>query len=87
MLLLVDVLVSIVLLQERCGLMPLLEEFQGQVSKVQARGDTALYDSIQHGTAMLQRFHQTYPSARQRLLVLSDGEDSVSAAKAHQVRQ
>lgn len=49
------------------------------------QGDTRLYDAIKQGTTMLQAFHARFPTAKRRLLVLSDGEDSCSEAKAFQV--
>jgi hypothetical protein len=49
------------------------------------QGDTRLYDAIKQGTTMLQAFHTRFPTAKRRLLVLSDGEDSCSEAKAFQV--
>jgi Mg-chelatase subunit ChlD len=77
--------------KEQCALSGLYEDFRDHVATVRARGDTRLYDALEHAISMLLTARARYPRCRLRILTLSDGEDRgseaspVNVAKALQV--
>ena len=60
---------------------PLFERFADDVSALSTAGDTALWDAVKAGIEMVLGALPGV-SVRRRLLVLSDGADTVSSAKA-----
>ncbi|THH31004.1 hypothetical protein EUX98_g3179 [Antrodiella citrinella] len=53
----------------------LKESFRTAVQNVEASGDTPLYDSLSTSLTMLSSFKRDHPSARLRIICLTDGED------------
>lgn len=74
--------------EEKLPLTNLVESFREEAEGIVARGDTTLFDVIEHGVGMLQAFGEKHKGAegseppRLRLLVLSDGADTGSRASS-----
>ena len=50
-----------------------------------AKGDTAIWDAIALADDQLSRYGQRYPNARKRIICLSDGEDTKSVKRSHEI--
>jgi ubiquitin-protein ligase len=69
-----------------CPLTPLFEQFREHVDDVQESGDTKLYDALDQGCDVLERWRAEHSTtARLRIICLSDGEDTKSKKAAHKV--
>ncbi|KAF2114818.1 hypothetical protein BDV96DRAFT_575954 [Lophiotrema nucula] len=62
-----------------------VENFRHQLNNITAAGDTALWDSIAMAHDQLVQYQAKFPSARLRIICLSDGEDTKSKQKVHEV--
>jgi hypothetical protein len=69
-----------------CGFTPLFDKFKQSVDQACSGGDTVLFDALDFARKELQRAQQTsFPGAKVRCLVLSDGKDTKSSSEAHDV--
>lgn len=55
-----------------------LENFRHGVAGMSADGDTALWDALALAKDQLTDYARKYPSAKKRIIVISDGEDTAS---------
>ncbi|KAH5558945.1 peptidylprolyl isomerase [Parastagonospora nodorum] len=55
-----------------------VENFRHKLNNMQAKGDTAMWDSIALAQDQLQAYAEKYPSAKLRIICISDGEDNKS---------
>ncbi|KAF2866573.1 hypothetical protein BDV95DRAFT_203345 [Massariosphaeria phaeospora] len=62
-----------------------IENFRHQLSGMRHSGDTALWDSIALAQDQLKTYAKKYPTAKLRIICISDGDDTVSEKKAHDV--
>jgi ubiquitin-protein ligase len=62
-----------------------IENFRHQLNSSNASGDTALWDAITLGRDMLKQYGAKYPKAKLRLICLSDGVDTKSKQRVHDV--
>jgi hypothetical protein len=65
----------------------LFNEFEAHVEKIVAAGNTRLFDALQDAGQRLVEFHREHPAARMRILCLTDGEDTGSSVRPHDVTQ
>ncbi|KDQ55403.1 hypothetical protein JAAARDRAFT_37425 [Jaapia argillacea MUCL 33604] len=61
------------------------ENFRDQIRHVEADGDTPLIDSLSMAESMLTQYKREHPSARLRIVCLTDGVDVGSKAEPHAV--
>ncbi len=66
-------------------LTPVLCDFQNRLDDTVAEGRTSLFDSLVTATAMLDRFRSTNPTAKRRIIVLTDGLDNFSSHRGEDV--
>ncbi|KAG6883816.1 hypothetical protein C0992_007713 [Termitomyces sp. T32_za158] len=57
-------------------LTPVFENFRVELDKVEARGDTAMYEALELARRCLINFRCDLPGLRRRIVVISDGEDT-----------
>jgi len=69
----------------KCPITPLFEVFRDQIDKVNASGETCLYDAIEKAGEVLLNFKKTHEKAQLRILCLTDGDDTKSKAKPYLV--
>lgn len=62
-----------------------VENFRHQLNNIIASGDTALWDAIMLGRDTLLQYATKYPKAKLRIICLSDGEDTKSKQRVHDV--
>ena len=60
-----------------------VEHMRFQLNSMSASGDTALWDSVALAADQLKHYAQRYPSIPKRIVVLSDGEDTRSQQRVH----
>ena len=65
----------------------LFNEFEAHVEKIVASGNTRLFDALQDAGQRLVEFRREHPAARLRILCLTDGEDTGSSVRPHDVAQ
>eukprot|EP00054_Salpingoeca_dolichothecata_P001715 m.20352 g.20352 ORF g.20352 m.20352 type:complete len:871 (+) comp12460_c0_seq1:798-3410(+) len=63
----------------------LFNVFEEHVENATSNGSTALFDALAAARQSLVAFHRRNPSARLRILCLTDGEDTASSMSAHTV--
>ena len=61
------------------------QDFQSAVSGASPTGLTAIWDALVMAEQELSRLAQTYPCAKKRIVVLSDGEDNESKKTPQEV--
>ncbi|EME80089.1 uncharacterized protein MYCFIDRAFT_177070 [Pseudocercospora fijiensis CIRAD86] len=61
-----------------------VEQFRSQSNAMHAQGDTALWDALAMAKDQLDEYAKKYPTARRRIIVISDGEDTKSVTNAPQ---
>ncbi|KAF7194948.1 putative bifunctional E2/E3 enzyme [Pseudocercospora fuligena] len=59
-----------------------VEQFRSQSNAMRAQGDTALWDALAMAKDQLDEYAKKYPTARRRIIVISDGEDTKSVTNA-----
>lgn len=64
---------------------PLFEKFREELDRVEAQGDTAVYDALDVARSMLVNYRTDLPNLRRRIIVVSDGEDTCSKESAVEV--
>ena len=62
-----------------------IENFRQSLDSMSAVGDTALWDAIALADDQLSQYGQKYPNARKRIICLSDGADTNSTKRSHEV--
>lgn len=62
-----------------------IENFRQSLDSISAAGDTALWDAIALADDQLSEYGQKYPAARRRIICLSDGADTKSTKRSHEV--
>jgi len=60
-----------------------VEEFRHKLNNMKASGDTAIWDSIALAQDQLQEYAKQYPTAKLRIICISDGEDNRSKNKGY----
>ncbi|KAG6898757.1 hypothetical protein C0993_004501, partial [Termitomyces sp. T159_Od127] len=58
----------------RQELTPVFENFRAALDKVEARGDTAMYEALEMAHNCLVDFRRDLPGLRRRIVIVSDGE-------------
>lgn len=66
------------------GLSHVLENFRAHVNNMRAEGDTALWDALALARDQLVEYGKKYPSAKKRIICISDGVDTKSATNTAQ---
>lgn len=64
-----------------------VEDFRKSVEGMETHGDTALWDALNLADDQVSSYADKYPSARKRIICLSDGEDTKSIKRCHDVYQ
>ncbi|KXT06246.1 hypothetical protein AC578_9181 [Pseudocercospora eumusae] len=59
-----------------------VEQFRSQSNAMRAQGDTALWDALAMAKDQLDEYAKKYPTARRRVIVISDGDDTKSVTNA-----
>lgn len=62
-----------------------VQNFRRSVERMQASGDTALWDALNLANDQINQYAVKYPKARKRIICLSDGDDTNSSKQAHDV--
>lgn len=62
-----------------------VENFRRSVERMNASGDTALWDALNLANDQIDQYAVKYPTARKRIICLSDGDDTKSSKHAHDV--
>ncbi|KAI4936692.1 hypothetical protein J4E86_011309 [Alternaria arbusti] len=60
-----------------------VEEFRHKLNNLKASGDTAIWDSIALAQDQLQEYAKQYPTAKLRIICISDGEENRSKNKGY----
>ena len=72
-----------------CPITPLFEKFKVDIDKAKADGDTKLYDALDQGCQKLMEFRDKQQEEKNnvslRIIVLTDGDDTMSKIKAYEV--
>lgn len=55
-----------------------LENFRRATNKLEGDGDTALWDALALSADQIEQYASRYPTARKRIIVISDGKDNKS---------
>ncbi|KAJ6599756.1 hypothetical protein DFH09DRAFT_1503902 [Mycena vulgaris] len=66
-------------------LTPIFENFRQRLDRVEADGDTAIYDALDSARQMLSLYRADLPNLRKRIVIVSDGEDTSSKTPAQEV--
>ena len=66
-------------------LTPVFENFRQELEKVDAEGDTAVYDALDQARGLLVNFRKDLPALRRRIIIVSDGDDTSSDTTARGV--
>lgn len=66
-------------------LTPVVENFRHRVNTMEAKGDTALWDALALADDQLTEYSQKFPAAKKRIMCLSDGADTKSLKRSHEV--
>jgi len=61
------------------------ERFKRQVDRVDAMGDTVVYDALDRARTLLTAYRHDLPNLRKRIVIVSDGEDTGSKISAADV--
>jgi Mg-chelatase subunit ChlD len=62
-----------------------MENFRHSVNKMEAEGDTALWDALSLANDQLSEYSKKFPEAKRRIICLSDGADNKSSNRAQEV--
>ncbi|KAJ7106228.1 hypothetical protein C8R44DRAFT_805910 [Mycena epipterygia] len=66
-------------------LTPIFENFRQRLNRVNAGGDTAIYEALDSARQMLTGYRPDLPNLRKRIIIVSDGEDTSSKTSAQEV--
>lgn len=63
----------------------MFESFRQELDRVEADGNTAVYDALEKGRTILANYRRDLPNLRKRIIIISDGDDTSSSTSAHTV--
>ena len=64
---------------------PVLEDLRSAVLNIESHGLTALWKALLIAERELSAYSHNYPSAKKRILALSDGENNIEPFSAHEI--
>lgn len=62
-----------------------IEDFRASLNSIKAGGDTAIWDALMLAQDQLVHYATKYPTAKKRIICLTDGEDTKSLQKPYDV--